>query len=428
MTSPLVRGPQSLRVRGERARLIWTLAALPLTLAVLGFVLQNSISLHNLLLLLAAAMLYVALARGRFLGGGVRVGERQFPKLHAIVEECAARIGVPVPHVFLREDPQTAVVALGTGEPYALVVSADYVEHFTDDELRFLIGRELGHVAAGHTKLSSLLSANGKENAIVAVAFGAWLRTIEYTADRIGLLCCGSLTVATSAIAVSTFRHVGRKVDLHAFAEQRRELDAEPTLRMGEWLAAMPFSTNRIAELAAFAKDPLYQHWTRECAKPLVEPTVTYAGAPRRIAAFAIDCLIVSALVPNVTRPVLTVAPAGLNASTDPAVPHWVAALGNGIAHGGFVFLGETLTLPALALYTVLLVGFAGQTIGMMILDLRVIGDRCERIGVGRALARYAFFWMSLPLLIGLLRLFASVQPFEKWSRTRLVAGTAAAR
>ena len=121
-----------------------------------------------------------------------------------------------------------------------MVISAQFVEHFQPDELRFLIGRELGHIASGHTRYTSLLSSNGRENGVIAVAFGAWLRRIDYTADRVGLLCCGSLDAAMRAIAVSAFGSVGRRVDLGAFASQLKELHAEPSLRLAEWTASTP--------------------------------------------------------------------------------------------------------------------------------------------------------------------------------------------
>jgi Zn-dependent protease with chaperone function len=308
MRVSLFTGADSLRVRGERRRLTLTLLFLPVTLAVVGFFFENTFTLHSLLLIVIGAMLFVALSRGRFLGGGVRIRAGQFDHVYEIVAECARTIGIPEPHVFVRDDPFVPIVAVGTGEPYALVISAQWVELFSPDELRFLAGRELAHIASGHTKLTSLLSANGRENAVIAIAFGAWLRTIEYTADRIGLLCCRSLEAAFSAIAVSTFHKVGRRIDLHSFAEQRRELDAEPSLRLGEWLSSTPYATNRIARLAAFARDPLFLEWSkrfeswRDAPPAPADDTSRFAGFWRRATAFVIDYIIVSALNPASQR------------------------------------------------------------------------------------------------------------------------------
>jgi Zn-dependent protease with chaperone function len=452
------KGRESVRVPGERARLILTLVFLPVTLGIVGFFFQNSVTVHSLLLVLIGAMLFVALSRGRLLGGGVRIREGQFDHVYAIVEECARTIGVETPHVFIRDDPFVPIVAVGTGDPYALVLSSGWIEAFTADELRFLVGRELAHVAAGHTKLTSLLSANGRENAVVAVAFGAWLRVIEYTADRIGLLCCGSLEVAFSAIAVSTFHHVGRKIDLHSFAEQRRELDAEPALRFGEWVGATPYATNRIARLAAFARDPLFQHWSArfaqrrlaaerpETATAQLEDRRNFAGFWRRSAAWLIDYVVVSAIIPKsggdeaVKRATNVVVTDGHStvAQLTPAMQAEMAKEGmspplvhflQGFASGDWIpTLGKDAVWVVLAAYAVLLVGFAGQTLGMMICDLRVVGAHRERIGVGRALARYASLLASVCVVVGIVSVFRRVQPFEAWSRTRLVSGSTGGR
>jgi Zn-dependent protease with chaperone function/uncharacterized RDD family membrane protein YckC len=430
----LFTGADSLRVRGERRRLTLTLLFLPVTLGVVGFFFENTFTLHSLLLIVIGAMLFVALSRGRFLGGGVRIRAGQFDQVYEIVAECARTIGVREPHVFVRDDPFVPIVAVGTGEPYALVISAQWIELFSPDELRFLAGRELAHIAAGHTKLTSLLSANGRENAVIAIAFGAWLRTIEYTADRVGLLCCHSLEAAFSAIAVSTFHKVGRKIDLHSFAEQRRELDAEPSLRLGEWLSANPYATNRIARLAAFARDPLYLAWSprlenRRDATPSADDTARFAGFWRRAAAFVIDYTIVSALNPASQRALHAkgnlppeaaqeIARSGMPAP----IAQVVAWLGDGRSATSVIHDGVTWLL--LTLYVVLLVGFAGQTLGMMICDLRVVGERRERIGIGRTVTRYLCLFASLPVLVGVFSIFRRIQPFEKWSRTRLISGS----
>lgn len=444
----LFAGPESLRVRGETSRFVLTLLFFPATVTILGFFFQNELSPHSVVLILIGAMLYVALSRGRLLGGSVRIRDGQFGDVFAIVQECAHVVGITTPHVFLREDPFVPIVAIGTGEPYAIVISSQYLEHFSPGELRFLIGREVAHIACGHTRLTSLLSANGRENPVVAIAFGAWLRVIEFTADRVGLICCGSVHDAFSAIAVSTFQHVGRKIDLHTFAEQRRELDAEPILRFGEWLGATPYATNRIAALAAFAKEPLCHRWSARFTErgnvPLEDASHVSLRSPgflRRASAFVVDLSVVSALVPSATPHVVAThaVAAGNGAAIVGAsdtlqaelardgVPVGVAKILAHVANGdwfGPIDAPQGLTWLVFIAYVVVLVAFAGQTLGMMICDLRVIGAERERIGLVRTLWRYLCFAISLPVVVGVFALFRRVQPFEKWSRTRLVSGS----
>jgi Zn-dependent protease with chaperone function/uncharacterized RDD family membrane protein YckC len=435
----LFAGRESLRVRGERSTFVWTLLTLPITVVVLGWVLQHQITWQEIALLVVVAMVYVSFARGRLLGGGLRVHAGQFGHVYAVVDECARRMRMPTPHVFVRDDPFVPVVAIGIGEPYAIVLSAQYVEHFGEDELRFLIGRELGHVAAGHTRFTSLLSANGRETGVIALAFGAWLRRIDYTADRVGLLCCGSLEVAIRAIAVSTFGSVGRKVDLGAFAEQLRELNEEPSLRIAEWTASTPYSTNRIAALHRFARDPLYARWAQRFAENAAQAPVAdareavYASFWRRATALVVDLAVIQAIVPAALAvqrtftpdPAATAALKELSADRD--TPSWVAALVGHASQGhvNISFGGNGILSLAMSVYVILLVGLVGQTFGMMVADLRVVGANRDRIGIGRAIGRYVSLVGSLFAIVGWFSIFRRVQPYEKWSGTRLISGSA---
>ena len=442
----LFTGRESVRVRGERATFVCTLLTLPISVALLGWILQHAITWQEIGLLVVVAMVYVSFARGRLLGGGLRIHAAQFGHIYAVVDECARRIRMPTPHVFVRDDPFVPVVAIGIGEPYAIVLSAQYIEHFSEDELRFLIGRELGHIGAGNTRFTSLLSANGRESGVIALAFGAWLRRIDYTADRIGLLCCGSLDSAVRAIAVSTFGHVGRKADLGAFAEQLKELHEEPSLRLAEWTASTPYSTNRIAALHRFARDPLYELWAQRFAANVSAPAVVdtreavYAGFWRRTAAFFVDFAILQAIMPAAAAvqqrftPSAETTQALKELAADKDTPSWISSVMNTAAtsvasgHTQISFGGSWLLWLALAVYVTILVGFVGQTVGMMVADLRVVDVDRSRIGVGRAIARYVSLAASLVAVVGWFSIFRRVQPYEKWSGTRLVSGSAAIR
>jgi len=432
--STAFEGSESLRVPNEWRVLFWCVAGIFAAAPLLAYLFPSLASLKEIALLLIGAMIYVTIARGRLIGGSIRVHAGQFGHVYEIALECSRALRLSVPNVFVRDDPLVPIVAVGIGEPYSLIISAQWVDHLTPHELRFLIGRELAHIAAGHTRITSLLSVNGRENAIVSILFGAWLRRIEYTADRAGLLCCASLEEALSAISVSTFHLVGRKVDLALFAEQQREIEAERALRVGEWISSTPYATRRIAALRNFARDALFLRWSVQfegfrntpfVQAPLPAGAVSrraYANFPRRFSAFIIDSVVINAVIPN-----LPVGIFSLQGTSDGDVPAWVLGLAkhahalHAVGSGGWGGL-------VLLAYIVLLVGLAGQTFGMMIMDLRVVSDRFGRIGIGRALLRYACLIGSILGVVGILKVFSRVQPFEKWSGTRLIAGTAYAR
>ena len=229
----LFEGPGSLRDPSERIA-FWLTAfcALPAALLI-GFLLHESIGASQVALFIVIAMIYVTLARGKLLGSSVRIHEAQYPRVFELVKRTCAALDIPMPLIFVREDNYVPVVALGFGEPYALVISSHWIEAFEDDELAFMVGRELGHIAAGHTRYLSLLSVNGNENALISLIFGGWLRRCTFTCDKVGLLCCGSLDAAIRAMGVAAFHHFGRKIDYQAFAEQSAEIARRPGASLG---------------------------------------------------------------------------------------------------------------------------------------------------------------------------------------------------
>jgi uncharacterized RDD family membrane protein YckC len=109
--------------------------------------------------------------------------------------------------------------------------------------------------------------------------------------------------------------------------------------------------------------------------------------------------------------------------STPAAVKNVVTTFANGHGTVAIGFDNAALTL-AFLLYVIVLVALIGQTFGMMVSDVRVVGaDRSARVGFGRAVARYFSLFLSLIGVVGWFSLFRRVQPFERWSRTRLVSG-----
>ena len=307
---PLFDGPESLREPSERVAFWLTgFFAFPAALAI-GYVLHESIGASQVALFIVIAMLYVTLARGRLLGSSVRLHQHQYPRVFTIVRQTCAALDIPMPLVFAREDNYVPIVALGFGEPYVLVLSSHWIELFADDELSFLIGRELSHIAAGHTRFHSLLSVNGNENPIISLIFGAWLRRCALTCDKVGLLCCDSLDAAIRAMGISAFHEFGRKVDYAAFAEQHAEVQADSVLRWGEWLSSEPYATRRIASLSQFMETRAYadaEAWfrrERSAAPPeLAGPGEKHvaprdcAGWWRRFTAWGIDAVVVSAII-----------------------------------------------------------------------------------------------------------------------------------
>ncbi len=456
----LFEGPDSLREPSERLA-FWLTAffALPAALAI-GYLLHESIGASQVALFIVLAMVYVTLARGRLLGSSVRVHERQYPRLFTIVREACAALDIAMPLIFVREDNYVPVVALGFGEPYAIVLSTHWIEIFRDDEVAFMVGRELGHIAAGHTRFHSLLSVNGNENFVVSLIFGAWLRRCALTCDKVGLLCCGTLEAAIRAMGIAAFHEFGRQVDYDAFAEQHAEIEHDSVLRWGEYLSGEPYATRRIASLRQFMTTPAYvsaSHWfARERTEqpPVLSiPAGLHverrdcAGWWRRFAAWGIDAIVVAAILTSFGGSVAPVraTPGGTTTTTKDAsgrVHHvWTS---DEMRLGPFAYSESGLTvriggedLPVspnviaraishsfgfwFPVYLAVLVIVVGQTFGMMIIGLRVVTTEFGRPSIARIIARYAIvfvlWWLILPLSL----VWRRILLHDRWTRTRLV-------
>ncbi|MGH7660360.1 MAG: RDD family protein [Vulcanimicrobiaceae bacterium] len=428
MRDPLLSGGESIRYPSERAAFIACIVALPFSLALVGAFLSQAINGSRLLLLAIGALLYVSIARGKLLGDSIHVHGGQLADLARLVKECAALLDIPAPQIFVRDDVLVPIVAVGVAEPYALVISSHWLGHLRDDELRFLVARELAHVRAGHTRLSSILSVNGRENPVVSVIFGAFLRRTEYTADRIGLCCCGSLESAVKAIAIASFHHLGRSIDLAAVADQLRELRSEPTLRAGEWLGSSPYATRRITEITAFAATPLAQSWIARFApartgtavtpaslsRPLLEAgsSQAFASIWRRATSWVIDFIVILTIVPSFVHVGNKNVQIGLG-----QLLHMFPLIASGVISG--------TALVLLWLYCIVLVTALGRTVGMMIVDLRVVRKDFSPPRFWDVFFRYVLAGLSVLTIVPLLWIVRRVQPYERLSGTRLVNANA---
>jgi Zn-dependent protease with chaperone function/uncharacterized RDD family membrane protein YckC len=435
--------PHSLRWPTERRAFWLTLLFAPTTIAFVGLVIPEHFTAQQVATLIVVAMVYVTIARGRLLGTSIRAHERQLPELHKIVDRCARLLRLPTPHVFVREDLFVCITGMGLGQPYALALSSQWLPHLEEDELAFLVGAELGHIAAGHTRLTSLFSASGKENPIVALVFGAWLRRTEYSADRVGLLCCGSLDAAIRAIFKCSFHPLASRVSFVAFADQRRELAVDPGLKMGEWLGETPYAVNRLRELQQFQETDLFARWKAEFERRRAEldsPDAPPAEVPRALKdagifqrglAFFVDFIVVSTIVSGVdvlSEPTKQVT-LGKNAPVPPPTSSFEQMLNAWLQHHGLalsITLDNVGTTFLVLAYCALLVGFTGRTFGMMIFGLRVVRDDLGRVSGWRSVWRYILAAISLilvfPLLFGL---FKGRLLHDRLSKTRVVRGGA---
>jgi len=146
-----------------------------------------------------------------------------------------------------------------------------YYGGFSEQELYFIIGHEMGHIKCTHVKWQMMLHlGQSMMPELLAKVFllplRKWSRECEGSCDNAGLLCCQDLGVAERALmrlhlglADSVIGHI----DVDAFLEQRESEEfstyAEASILLNQFFRTHPFTANRIRQLRAYASSKQYK-------------------------------------------------------------------------------------------------------------------------------------------------------------------------
>lgn len=179
-----------------------------------------------------------------FLGSAVRAGDRQFPKVHRLFAEAAATLDIrELPELYVMTGPMPNAMCIGLDKPF-IVVNSGLIDLLDEEELRFVLGHELGHAQSGHALYQSVLLFLIRLSNVIAwmplgvlgiraiiAALMEWSRKAELSGDRAGLLACQDPGAALRThMKLASGGHLD-DVDATAFLAQAAEYDAAGDLR-----------------------------------------------------------------------------------------------------------------------------------------------------------------------------------------------------
>jgi Zn-dependent protease with chaperone function len=182
--------------------------------------------------------------RLQFLAGAIRVDHRQYPRVYQRFTEAAATLDVAeLPEVYVSQSPMINGQAIGMDKPFIVITSAA-VEKLDDEELRALLGHEIGHVRSGHavyktimmiltrwaTNVSWLPVGVIALRAIIAAMY-EWWRKAELSADRAGLLAGQDPAASLRLLMKLAGGGDLTQIDTTAFLEQAAEYEGGGDLR-----------------------------------------------------------------------------------------------------------------------------------------------------------------------------------------------------
>jgi len=246
-----------LRDANERTALIWLyVASAPVWLFLIAYcILGLGIPLLVIgliwLLILAGELWYAAHLKTN----AVRVSADQLPELHRVVERSCERLGMACPDVYVLQHNvwnafatkifKRRMVVLFSGAVDSILLKGDM------EQMAWLVGHELGHHWAGHLDFPQKLSRAG-----------GWLiwvnlwhsRRREFTCDRVGLYCAGSLKACQLALMNATVgAQLANKVNLAVAQQQWQDYRSEFFVKYRTLYATHPHLLARLDHLTSSA-------------------------------------------------------------------------------------------------------------------------------------------------------------------------------
>ena len=177
----------------------------------------------------------------------VRMSPTQFPEGYRMVAEAAERFGmrnVPDAYVTMGSGVVNAF-ASGHGFRRFVVVHSDLFEiggQGRDREaLKFVIGHEVGHLAAGHVSYFRLLFSNMLS--LIPLLGPAFSRSQEYTADNFGYSFAPEGSAGVMGL-LSGGKYLNAEVNVHELAD-RAATDPSFFVHWVNWGSSHPITTWR---------------------------------------------------------------------------------------------------------------------------------------------------------------------------------------
>ncbi len=212
--------------------------------------------------------------------GAVELRPGQFanrPDLTRVVDECARVLKMPRPRLYVTDSPSLRASSVSFTEP-VIILPGRILKNFTDpSELRFIIGREMGHIQCGHTKWQPILDrivadlgdfkrVPQQVGAIPLLPILKWSREAEMSADNAGLICCQNPKAAErvlAALMVGTGSRLIGEVNVDSLLSQRTDTAhsqfSELMLLWRQALRECPFVPDRIVQLRQYAASLRYE-------------------------------------------------------------------------------------------------------------------------------------------------------------------------
>jgi len=215
-------------------------------------------------------------------GSYIKVSENHFSEVHDILADVCNTIHLKkTPELYINWDYSVNGFTIGSENPI-IVLTSGAIDLLTEDELRYIIGHEAGHIKSGHMlyhTMAVIISAFGEIIGTATLGIGGlistglelailyWQRMSEFTADRAGLLACQDEDAVINAMIkmAGAPRKFFNRIDRDGFIEQAREFkgyDYDALDKVGKTLLIIgsthPWTVMRASEILHWVESGEY--------------------------------------------------------------------------------------------------------------------------------------------------------------------------
>ena len=139
----------------------------------------------------------------KLLGNSLKINKNSAPNIFAIFEECQDILNLKeyTLNAFINSSQELQASCVFDGKEITIELNSGIIKALTHEELKFVIGHELGHALFNHHSLPAYgiyQSINLAPSKVLKLM--SWSRQSEISADRVGLLCCGNIEAASKAL------------------------------------------------------------------------------------------------------------------------------------------------------------------------------------------------------------------------------------
>jgi len=202
-------------------------------------------------------------------GHSFKLGSELLPELYKPFGDVCEALNFTEPvEFYISNSPDfnaSAASSQDEGEPHLVNLNSGLVNALDEDELRFVIGHELGHIISKNIDIKGVIEfVFPHYQGIPLILYNKislWDKLSELTADRYGLIACGDPSKCVSAFfKMSSGLSLNRyNLNLATFLEENEKLlesfKKENTINV----ATHPMNPIRIKALEYFAQSTVYK-------------------------------------------------------------------------------------------------------------------------------------------------------------------------